>query len=215
MWKSKCSLTLHMQNAYYPKPAHNHYGSTLILNRYHHHHHHHISVMELGHLLTCSSFTFQEVSSKVCHDSFWRLGNSVSLTWVNYYKAFCLYVVSSFSSIPVIYPKLVLLLIPLHFVYLFCNLLKCILLFLNRLQNKYTKCKRIKNNTNLDKLLEYKSNWIQHVNKMPRNRLPRVMKHYSPTGRRNHGYTTYYVWIWVNNPLSSTNYLQMSQTLDV
>jgi hypothetical protein len=34
----------------------------------------------------------------------------------------------------------------------------------------------------LDKLLEYKRNWIQHV-----NRLPRVMKHYSPTGRRNHG----------------------------
>jgi hypothetical protein len=39
----------------------------------------------------------------------------------------------------------------------------------------------------LDKLLEYKRNWIQHVNRMPRNRLPRVMKHYSPTGRRNHG----------------------------
>jgi hypothetical protein len=39
----------------------------------------------------------------------------------------------------------------------------------------------------LDKLLEYKINWIQHVNRMPRNRLPRVMKHYSPTGRRNHG----------------------------
>ena len=37
----------------------------------------------------------------------------------------------------------------------------------------------------LDKLLEYKSNWIQHVNRMPRNRLPRVMKQYSPTGRRN------------------------------
>jgi hypothetical protein len=29
--------------------------------------------------------------------------------------------------------------------------------------------------------------WIQHVNRMPRNRLSRVMKHYSPTGRRNHG----------------------------
>jgi len=29
----------------------------------------------------------------------------------------------------------------------------------------------------LDKLLEYKRNWIQHVNRMPRNRLPRVMKH--------------------------------------
>jgi len=38
----------------------------------------------------------------------------------------------------------------------------------------------------LDKLLEYKRNWIQHVNRMPRNRLPRAMKPYSPTGRRNH-----------------------------
>jgi hypothetical protein len=38
----------------------------------------------------------------------------------------------------------------------------------------------------LERLLEYKRNWIQHVNRMPRNRLPRVMKHYSPTGRRNH-----------------------------
>jgi hypothetical protein len=35
----------------------------------------------------------------------------------------------------------------------------------------------------LDKLLEYKRNWIQHVNRMPRNRLPRVMKRYSPAGR--------------------------------
>jgi len=39
----------------------------------------------------------------------------------------------------------------------------------------------------LDKLLEYNVNWIQHVNRMPRNRLPRAMKHYSPTDRRNHG----------------------------
>jgi len=39
----------------------------------------------------------------------------------------------------------------------------------------------------LDKLLEYKRNWIQHVNRMPCNRLPKIMKHYSPTGRRNHG----------------------------
>jgi len=39
----------------------------------------------------------------------------------------------------------------------------------------------------LDKLLEYKRNWIQHVNRMPRNRSPRVMKRYSATGRRNHG----------------------------
>jgi hypothetical protein len=41
----------------------------------------------------------------------------------------------------------------------------------------------------LDKLLEYKRNWIQHVNRMLRNRLPRVMKNYSPTGRRNCGKT--------------------------
>jgi hypothetical protein len=32
-----------------------------------------------------------------------------------------------------------------------------------------------------------KRGWIQRVNRMPRNRLPRVMKYYSPTGRRNHG----------------------------
>ena len=38
----------------------------------------------------------------------------------------------------------------------------------------------------LEILLEYKRNWI-HVNRMPRNRLPRVMKHFSTTGRRNHG----------------------------
>jgi len=39
----------------------------------------------------------------------------------------------------------------------------------------------------LDKLQEYKRNWIYHVNRMPRSRLPRVMKQYSPTGRRNNG----------------------------
>jgi len=39
----------------------------------------------------------------------------------------------------------------------------------------------------LDKLLEYKRNWIQHVNRMPRDRLPRIMIRYSPTGRRNCG----------------------------
>ena len=39
----------------------------------------------------------------------------------------------------------------------------------------------------LNKLLEYKRSWIQHVNRMTRNRLPRVMKRYCPTGRRNRG----------------------------
>jgi len=47
--------------------------------------------------------------------------------------------------------------------------------------------KELKNTPILDKLLEYKRNWIQHVNRMPHNRLPRVMKHYYPTGRKNHG----------------------------
>jgi hypothetical protein len=47
--------------------------------------------------------------------------------------------------------------------------------------------KELKTTTILDKLLECKRNWIQHVNRMPHNRLPRVMKHYSPTGRRNNG----------------------------
>jgi hypothetical protein len=39
----------------------------------------------------------------------------------------------------------------------------------------------------LDKLLENKRTWIQHVIRIPRNKLPRVMKHYFPTGRRNYG----------------------------
>jgi len=38
-----------------------------------------------------------------------------------------------------------------------------------------------------EELVEYNRSWIQHANRMPRNILPRVMKHYSPTGRRNHG----------------------------
>ena len=88
---------------------------------HHHHHHHHISVMELGHLLTRSGLTYPEVSSKVCHDSFCHLGNSVSLPRVIYYEAFYLHAVYSFSCIPVICPKLLLFLTPLQFMYLFCN----------------------------------------------------------------------------------------------
>ena len=55
---------------------------------HHYHHHHYISVMELGHLLIRSGLTYPEVSSKVSHDSFCQLGNSVSLPWVIYYGAF-------------------------------------------------------------------------------------------------------------------------------
>jgi hypothetical protein len=39
----------------------------------------------------------------------------------------------------------------------------------------------------LNKFQKYKRNWIQHVNRMSYNRLPRVMEYYSSTGRRNHG----------------------------
>ena len=85
--------------------------------------------MQLGHLMTRSGLTYPEDSSKVCHNSFCQLENSVSLPWVIDYEIFYLHVVSSFSCIPVICPKLVLFLIPLQFVYLFCDLSKCILLF--------------------------------------------------------------------------------------
>jgi len=77
--------------------------------------------MELGHLMTRSALTYPEASSKVYHDSFCQLWNSVSLPWVIYYGAFYLHVASSFSCIPVICLKLVLFLIPLQFVHLFCN----------------------------------------------------------------------------------------------
>ena len=92
-------------------------------HHHHHHHHHHMSVMELGHLLTHSGPTYPEASS------FCQLGNRVSLPWVICYEALCLHVVSSSFCIPVICPELVLFLIHLQFVYLFCNLSKCILLF--------------------------------------------------------------------------------------
>jgi hypothetical protein len=58
---------------------------------------------------------------------------------------------------------------------------------LDRLQNKHTNYKEIKITPILDISLEHKRNWIENVNRMLRNRLPRVMKHYSPSGRGNHG----------------------------
>jgi hypothetical protein len=79
-----------------------------------------IYVVQLGHLLTRSGLTCSEASSKVCHDSFCQSGSSVSLPWIIYYEAFCLHVISSFSCIPVICPKLELFLTPFQFVYLFC-----------------------------------------------------------------------------------------------
>ena len=43
----------------------------------HHHHHRHTSFMVLGHLLTHSSLTYPEVSSKVFHDSYYQLVSSI------------------------------------------------------------------------------------------------------------------------------------------
>jgi len=88
-----------------------------------------IYFMEMSHLLTRSGLTHPEVSSKIYHDSFCQLGSIISLSWLIYFEAFYLYVVSSFSCIPVICPKLVLFFTLLQFVRLFCNLSKCILLF--------------------------------------------------------------------------------------
>ena len=82
--------------------------------------------MQLGHLLTRSGLTYPEVSSKVYHDSFCQSDSSVSLPWVIYFETFYSRVVSSFSCIPVICPKLVLFLTPLQFVHLFHNLSECI-----------------------------------------------------------------------------------------
>jgi len=45
--------------------------------------HHHISFMELGHLLTRSSLTCPEVSSKAYHDSFCHMGSSCIIFYSN------------------------------------------------------------------------------------------------------------------------------------
>ena len=37
----------------------------------------------------------------------------------------------------------------------------------------------------LDKIQEYRRNWLQHINRMPHDRLLRKLKNYRPTDRRN------------------------------
>jgi hypothetical protein len=39
----------------------------------------------------------------------------------------------------------------------------------------------------LDKIQSYKRNWIQHANRMPCSRLPRILKNCTPKGRRTPG----------------------------
>ena len=88
--------------------------------------------------LTRSGLMYPEVSSKVYNDSFCQLGSRISSLWVIYFEAFYLHVVSIFSCIPVICPKLVLFLTPLQFVYLFCNLSKCILLLFSCISSLFS-----------------------------------------------------------------------------
>jgi len=71
--------------------------------------------MQLGHLLTRSGLTYPEVSSKVCHDFFCQLENSVFITLDNLlrgilftcYIQFLLYS-SNLSRIAVIFNSFVI-----------------------------------------------------------------------------------------------------------
>jgi hypothetical protein len=39
----------------------------------------------------------------------------------------------------------------------------------------------------LDRIQDYRRKWLQHINKMPRNRLPRIIKNCRPKAKRNRG----------------------------
>ena len=41
----------------------------------------------------------------------------------------------------------------------------------------------------LDKIQEYRSNWFQRINRMPHNRLPRIIKNCRPKGKKRPGET--------------------------
>jgi hypothetical protein len=45
--------------------------------------------------------------------------------------------------------------------------------------------KEINRSPVLDKIQEYRRNWLQHTNRMPSNGLPRILKYDRPTGKRN------------------------------
>ena len=77
-------------------------------------------------------------------------------------------------------------------------------------KTKAQNAKELKITPALEKLLEYKINGMQHVNRMPRNRLPRVMKYYSPTGRRNDGQQVaqlHDIWWWRMSSRLEYNFL--------
>jgi hypothetical protein len=39
----------------------------------------------------------------------------------------------------------------------------------------------------LDKITSYRSDWIQHINRIPRSRLPNLLTKYAPRGIRHQG----------------------------
>jgi hypothetical protein len=48
-------------------------------------------------------------------------------------------------------------------------------------------CKDTKLISVLDKITSYKRDWVQHINRMPRSRLPNLLTKYAPRGIRNQG----------------------------
>jgi hypothetical protein len=47
--------------------------------------------------------------------------------------------------------------------------------------------KELKTEPVMGKIRKYKNSWIQHVNRMQRDRIPKLLKHYKPRGRRKRG----------------------------
>ena len=39
----------------------------------------------------------------------------------------------------------------------------------------------------MDKITQYREEWLQHINRMDNNRIPKRILHYKPSGRRNVG----------------------------
>ena len=54
----------------------------------------------------------------------------------------------------------------------------------------------------LDKIQEYRRNWLQHIKRMSHNRLLRILQNYRPAGRKNKG-----------KPLNRPNRRTSGQTL--
>jgi hypothetical protein len=77
------------------------------------HHHHHLTNMQLGHLLTRSSLTRLQVSVMVSPRSFCLLVCRFSLSSVNFYGTFCLYVyILQPDSVYILLPNSVYMLQP-------------------------------------------------------------------------------------------------------